>query len=505
MLFFLFSSLNVWANVITTVSDTISSDTIIVDIKPIDIVDSIPNSYLEQVDHYYNEWFSNVDTNNILYVDTAYIRALDKDKITLPDSVYQQRIDNIMSAVPLSYTSIVRSYIDTYLKKRTFQVASMLGASEYYFPIFEEAFDAECIPLEIKYLAVVESALNPTAFSRAGTGKMMGLNIDSYVDERRDPYLSSRAAAKYLKDLYGIYEDWILALAAYNCGPGNVNKAIRRSGGKRNYWDIYYYLPKETRGYVPAFIAVAYVFNYHKEHDIQYIKSALPVQVDTLMISDLLHLEQVANKMEIDLNALKRINPQYRTSVIPATDKKSYPLVLPRSMIGEFISNEDSIFAYNRSKYFDFSHRTADPLKRIKQSGSVVGTDGLTRIVYTVKPGDVPGGIAEKFRIRTVNLRYWNNLNSRMTIRVGQKLVLYVQPSVALTYNGVGTINSSKDRKPVPIDGDFTYYTVKSGDNLWEIAKKFPGVSNIDIMKWNGLSDSDVKRLKPGDKLKVKI
>ncbi len=484
-----------------------------------DSLDPIPQSFIDQTDRYYTEWFNNKQ-DSIRYVDSAYITSSLNQVAPCSDSLYQLRIDSIQSGVPLSYNSIVRGYIEMYTKRRRLQVANMLGLAEHYFPIFEEALDAECMPLEIKYLAIVESALNPKALSHAGasglwqfmysTGKMYKLEVNSFIDQRRDPQLSAKAAAKYLNDLYGMYEDWILALAAYNCGPGNVNKAIRRSGGKRNYWDIYYYLPKETRGYVPAFIAATYAFNYHEEHGIYATTVNLPTMCDTIMLNEAVHFDQIAAKLDISIEDLRNLNPQYKVDVIPAGHGKSYALNIPYNHVNGFIDNQDSIFAYNRSKYFDDSHRSADPNNRIKVNAPALGTDGRTRLVYTVKSNDVPGTIAEKFKIRLSDLRYWNNLNSRMTVRLGQKLVVYVTPQTATQYkNNTQYAGKVAPKVAAPkvesIDGEFISYTVRKGENLWVIAKKYPGVSNTDIMKWNGLSSRDVRKIKPGHKLKIKI
>lgn len=483
------------------------------------LTDSIPQSFLDQIDYYYTTWYFEKQ-DSVHYADSAMLANAVKQAETCSDSLYLARLDSIQSGIPLSFNDIVRNYIELYTVKRPLQVASMLGVGEYYFPIFEEALDAECLPLELKYLPVIESALNPRALSRAGacglwqfmysTGKMYKLEINSFVDERRDPYLSTKAAVSYLHDLYGIYEDWILVIAAYNCGPGNVNKAIRRSGGKKNYWDIYYHLPKETRGYVPAFIAANYVFNYYDKHGIKPLKSNLPLMCDSIMINDVLHFEQVAAKLDLSVEELSDMNPQYRANVIPAGFGRSYALRLPYEYVGGFIDNQDSIFAYNRTKYFNDADRIADPKDRIKVHAPAMGAEGKARLVYTVKSGDVPGAIALKFGVRLTDLRYWNNLNRRMIIRPGQKLVIYVPEKKLAQYknkaNYTGKVdNTASAPKVATIDGEFVWYTVRSGENLWTIAKKYPGVSNQDIMRWNGLSNADAKRIKPGQKLKIKI
>lgn len=481
--------------------------------------DSIPQSFIDKLNYYYKAWYTDKqDSTN--YVDSTSIAENCKNIVTCSDSVYLLRLDSIQSAIPLSFNDIVRNYIELYAVRKRFQVANMLGLAEYYFPIFEEALDAECMPLELKYLPVIESALNPRALSRAGacglwqfmyaTGKMYKLEINSFVDERRDPYVATKAAVRYLNDLYGIYEDWILVIAAYNCGPGNVNKAIRRSGGKKNYWDIYYNLPRETRGYVPAFIAANYVFHYHKEHGIFPLEPSLPPMCDSIMVSDGLHFEQIAAKLDLSVEQLRDLNPQYRADVIPAGYGKSYALRMPYDHVNNFIDCQDSIFACNRSKYFNDSDRTADPKARIKVHAHTLGQEGRARMVYTVKSGDVPGAIAMKFNVRLADLKYWNNLNKKMTIRPGQKLVVYVPEKKVAQYknkaNYTGKVNNTASAPKVEtVDGEFVYYTVRKGENLWTIAKKYPGVSNRDIMKWNGLTDADVKGIKPGQKLKIKI
>jgi len=481
--------------------------------------DEIPQSFLDRLDYYYTSWYTSKQ-DSVTYADSACITENLKNISPCSDSLYLARLDSMQSAIPLSFNDIVRTYIELYVVKRRFQVANMLGIAEYYFPIFEEALDAECMPLELKYLPVIESALNPRALSRAGasglwqfmysTGKLYKLEINSFVDERRDPYLATKAAVRYLNDLYAIYEDWILVIAAYNCGPGNVNKAIRRSGGKKNYWDIYYYLPRETRGYVPAFIAANYVFRYHKAHGIFPIEPTLPTLCDSIMLDEAVHFEQIAAKLDISVEQLRDLNPQYRADVVPAGFGKTYALRMPYSHVNQFIDRQDSIFACNRSKYFNDADRTADPKNRIKVHAHALGSDGRVRLVYTVKSGDVPGAIALKFNVRTADLKYWNNLNKKMTIRPGQKLVLYVPEKKAAQYKNnttyAGKVNNTVGAPKVEtIDGEFVLYTVKKGENLWTIAKKYPGVSNRDIMKWNGLTDKDVRGIKPGQKLKIKI
>lgn len=483
------------------------------------MTDSIPATFIQAIDDFYTHWIQEKQGVRE-YVDSAFFKGSNLPECS--DSLYLLRIDSLNSAINLSYNDIVRNYIELYVVRKRLQLATMLGNSEYYFPMFEEELAAHCMPLELKFLPVIESALNPVAKSRAracglwqfmyGTGKMYKLEINSYIDERFDPARSTQAAVRYLNDLYGIYEDWILVIAAYNCGPGNVNKAIRRSGGKKNYWDIYYHLPKETRGYVPAFIAAIYAFNYAEAHNVRPIQTNLPMLCDTIVVNESLHFDQIAKNMDVSLEELRDLNPQYIKDVVPAGFGKSYVLKMPYNYVGSFIDNQDTIFAYNRKVYFDDKDRTADPNNRFKRyaSASSSASGDKDRLVYTVKSGDVPGNIAAKFNVSLADLRYWNNLNKRMTIRVGQKLVVYVSSSKASQYknyaSNAGKVSNETDAPRVEtVDGEYTYYTVKRGENLWSIAKKYPGVTNKDIMKWNGISESDVKDLRPGQKLKIKI
>lgn len=482
--------------------------------------DSVPFSFTQTIDECYTVWYNSLREDKT-YADSLFLAQRNAPLAQVSDSVYLGRLDSLHSAIRLSYNDIVRNFIEMYVVKKRQQVAVMLGLSEYYFPLFEEMLAANYMPLELKYLPVIESALNPVAKSRARacglwqfmypTGRMYKLEINSYLDERFDPVRSTEAAVRYLNDLYNIYEDWILVIAAYNCGPGNVNKAIRRSGGKRNYWDIYYHLPRETRGYVPAFIAAMYAFNYHKEHNIYPVEPTLPRLCDTLQINDALHFEQICKNLEISMEELRDINPQYFKNIIPAGFGKSYTLKLPYNYAMDFIDNQDSIFAYNRKKYFDDSDRTASPNDRFRRYAHASSISGdRARLVYTVKSGDVPGTIAAKFNVSLNDLKYWNNLNRRMTIRVGQKLVIYVSEKKAGQYahkaSYSGKVSNKASAPQVEtIDGEYVYYTVKKGENLWTIARKYPGVSNKDIMRWNGISEREVRDIKPGQKLKIKI
>ncbi len=489
------------------------------------ITDTIPDTpppYLEEcLDSLVNQWYVTKATNMVL--DTIPVDPTIA-KSALPDSVYIQRLSDINSPIHYTFNSKVKSYIELYTIKRREQVQSMLGLSEYYFPMFEEALDARQMPLELKYLPIIESALNPKAYSRAGasglwqfmyyTGKQYGLKIDSYVDERRDPYLSSLAAVDFLDDLYAIYKDWFLVIAAYNCGPGNVNKAIRRSGGHRDFWKIYYHLPKETRGYVPAFIAATYTFVYANEHNLYAKSSELPVASDTIMVNQPLHFKQVSEMLNVKVDYLRELNPQYRRDVVPA-GKKPYALRLAFNHASDFAAIEDTIYAHNRDKYFTNGQLVSTP-EYTKYTPSV--PKGKATVWYTVKSGDAVGLIADWYDVRTSDLRYWNNIR-RNLIKSGQKLAIYVPKNKVDYYKKINSMSytekqrlsgktvstnttAKKEAKPFVEDNNYIYYTVRSGDSLWSIAKKYSGVSNTDIMNLNNLSNGS--KISPGQKLKIK-
>ena len=314
----------------------------------------LPESMETDMDSLYWDWLSktHLSLDENCQVTTA--------NPIVSDSVYMDRLSRIPSIMELPYNDAVKKSIEAYTVRLRNKVSFMLGAANFYMPIFEEALDAYDLPLELKYLPIIESALNPTALSRRrasglwqfilSTGKIYGLENNSLVDERRDPVKASWAAARYLKDLYNIYKDWSLVLAAYNCGPGNVNKAIRRANGSTDYWTLYYYLPRETRGYVPAFIAANYVMNYYCEHGICPLESELPIHTDTIQISKDLHLNQVAAVCNISIEQLRSLNPQYKKDIIPGSNKP-YALRLPENQIGTFIELQDSVFAYKADQY----------------------------------------------------------------------------------------------------------------------------------------------------------
>ena len=479
----------------------------------------------------------------------------------VPDEVYIERLKKMNSFISLPYNDIVKNYIILYSEKMPTKMAHMLGLCQYYMPIFDETFNKHDLPEELKAMAIIESAMNPLAVSRAGakgmwqfmyaTAKMYGLHIDSFVDERMDPFKAADAAARYLQDAYEIFGDWNLAIASYNCGAGNVNKAIRRSGGKRAFWDIWPYLPRETRGYVPAFVGALYAMTYYKEHGIKPEAVEMPIHVDTFKINKQLHLKQVAELTGAPLEELKNLNPQYRHDIIPGNSKE-YILRLPYTYTNAFIEHEDSVYTH---KYDEFFNPTT--IKKIQD-----GADG-ERIVYVVKNGDYLGRIASRNRCTVAQIKRWNGLKSN-NIRVGQRLVIYrggggpstsssssstaaAAPSSSSSSNqsstptgtytvksgdtlsGIATrhgvtvnqlkqwngltsnnirvgqklkLNSSSSASSASASssGDYSTYTVKSGDSLYSIAKNYSGVSAQDIMNFNGMSSSNIK---PGMKIKI--
>lgn len=420
-------------------------------------------------------------------------------KSDVPDSVYIERIRNMNSFITLPYNDIVKNYIVLYSEKMPERIGKIIGLSRYYMPIFEEIFNRYDLPEELKAMAIIESSLNPTAVSRAGakgmwqfmysTAKLYGLTINSFVDERLDPVASAEAAARYLKDSYRIFGDWNLAIASYNCGAGNVNRAIRRSGGKRAFWDIYPYLPRETRGYVPAFVGALYTLRYYKEHGIEPEAVALPPAVDTFKIHKMLHFKQISELVGIPAEEIKNLNPQYRHEIIPGNEKE-YILRIPYSYVNGFIDAEDSLYSYKADVYFN-----PVTLKKIKDGG-----DGQ-RIVYRVKSGDVLGKIALRYRVTVSQIKRWNNLRSN-TIRIGQRLVIYsgVKPSAEpVQTKKTAATSSSSSKTSVSPDTPYTTYTVKSGDTLYDIAKAYPGVSAKNIMDFNGIGS----RIKPGMKIRI--
>lgn len=436
---------------------------------------------------------------------------LPAEPIIFPDSVYQSSLAelNRQSPMALQYHPVVKDFIHLYVVKRPEQVSRMMGLAQYYFPLFESTLDRYNMPLELKYLAVVESALNPTARSHAGahglwqfiysTGQLQGLKTTSYYDERHDPILATDAACRYLTKLYQIFGDWNLALAAYNSGPGNVSKAIRYAGGKRDYWSIRPFLPRETRSYVPAFIAVNYVFEHAADHGIHpsQIKPSY-FHTDTVMVKELVSLNQLAALLESDTSLLRFFNPSYRYALVPGSTQKPLPVVIPREKVGLFTLHQDSIYAL----------AAAERAEKDKVLPEFI--DYGEAVYHRVARGEVLGLIAERYGVRVSDLRRWNGIRGNM-IRVGQRLKVYPRqinhsvqtrpkaaPPKAATTAVDKTTSSAGSSAGA---GAFQTYQVQPGESFYSIARQYPGVSAENIMGWNDYRRA--RDLKPGVTLKI--
>lgn len=384
-----------------------------------------------------------VDSLLNLYYSKTYLQP-DNDcnyrdeNRTYPKEVYIDRLSRLPNVMEMPYNDIVQKFIDRYTGRLRHSVSYMLGASNFYTPIFEEALEAYGLPLELKHLPVIESALNPMATSHAGaaglwqfmvaTGKQYGLEVNSLVDERRDPVKSSFAAARYLKDLYDIFGDWSLVIAAYNCGPENIKKAIHRAGGEADYWKIYPYLPRETRGYVPAFIAANYVMNYYCEHNICPMRTQLPAKTDTIVVNRDVHLKQIAEICGIELDELRTLNPQYRRDIVNGSNKPSV-IRMPTTATNTFIANEDSIYKYQAETLFtrrslvevDNNTNTSSVRKSsTKRKSSTRRRRSRVKRV-TIRKGDTLSEIAERNHTTVKKLRQLNGIRGN-NIRAGKKI-----------------------------------------------------------------------------------
>lgn len=387
----------------------------------------LPKSMTYPLDSLLNDW----KAKN--YIDLGKDCSTSNVNPEFNDSVYIDRLSRMPTIMEMPYNEIVRKFIDMYAGRLRNQVSFMLSACNFYMPIFEEALDAYGLPLELKYLPIIESALNPSAVSRAGasglwqfmlhTGKIYGLESNSLVDERRDPIKATWAAARYLKDMYTIYKDWNLVIAAYNCGPGTINKAIRRAGGKTDYWEIYNYLPKETRGYVPAFIAANYVMTYYCKHNICPMETNIPEATDTIQVNRNLHFEQIADVCGIGMDQLKSLNPQYKKNIIPG-DSKPQTLRLPINHISSFIDKQDTIYAHRNAELFK-NRKTvvaADSRSTTRSKGKSVPQGNA--IYHKIRNGETLSTIARKYGVTVNQLKSWNGM-SNTKINAGKSLKIY--------------------------------------------------------------------------------
>lgn len=452
-----------------------------------------PESMTGQLSELLRDWQIDLSQN-----DEECMRGAN---VLFPDSVYISRLHSMPTVMELSFNSVVKNYIEMYASRRREQVSYMLALGDYYFPLFEQALDREGLPLELKYLPVIESALNPVAVSRAGatglwqfmlrTGKGYGLEVNSLVDERRDPYKATEAAVRYLKDLYAIYHDWNLVIAAYNCGPGNVNKAIARSGGKSDYWQIYYRLPRETRGYVPAFIAANYIMNHYADHNICPVHmQASPSALDTIHVNERLHLDQVSAVLDIPVEELRRLNPQFRKDVIPG-NSKPYALVLPSEKMYAFVDQHNEILAYNSSLYNPHRSNTENFLN----NGNLTSGSGED-IIYRVRKGDNLSSIARRNGITLSQLKSLNGLKSNK-ISIG-KLLVVGKKAVVPPSNNAGALTAQQSGGE-GVETVNQYYRVRKGDTLGKIAQT-NGVHVSQLLAWNGLRNT---RIGIGDRLIV--
>lgn len=425
-------------------------------------------------------------------------RQASKRELESKDQLYRDRLAQMESAIPLTYNPAVREAIDLYVNRRSNLMSLMLSRATYYFPIIEEELDRQGLPLELKYLAIVESALNPTAVSRMGatgfwqfmlrTGKIYGLTINSVIDERMDPRKSTRAMCEYFKDMYALYGDWMLAIAAYNCGPGNINKAIRRSGGKRDFWEIFPYLPRETRSYVPFFIAAFYSMEYYREHDIRPSAIHIPIATDTVHLARRCTTRELAEITSVSLDTIELLNPMYKKGIIPG-NQQSQVIVLPAQAAIDFASNKEKYFA---------SHHKSEA--KVEDSASDIeeeqAADSEREVTYRVRRGDSLGSIARRYHVTTAQIKEWNGLRSN-TIHPGQKLVIRTgtKASVSAAKSGTSSKKKSSTRQQ-----SARYYTVKRGDTLSGIASKYKGVTVTQIKRANNLRSNNIR---PGQRLLI--
>lgn len=423
--FFLIISFILFSTTIVKAQETYT-DTPPTGTSQADILD-IPEGMRYEIDSLLNDWYSR---NYIMQDSTCRMSDVNP---YYSDSVYIDRLSRIPAIMEMPYNETVRKFIDLYAEKLRKSVSFMLGAANFYMPLFEEALDAYNLPQELKYLPIIESALNPSAISRAGasglwqfmigTGKNYGLESNSLIDDRRDPIKATWAAARYLRDLYNIYQDWNLVIAAYNCGPGNINKAIRRSGGEKDYWSIYEYLPRETRGYVPAFIAANYIMTYYCDHNICPMEAEIPASTDTIQINRNLHFQQIAGVCGMDIEQIRALNPQYKRDIVPGNAEKSYTLRLPRNYVSSFIDRQDSIYAYHADDLFN--NRKTVAIKSgttNKRGASVTPSGGVT--YHKIQRGETLSTIARKYRVTVNKLKEWNNLRNT-NITAGKRLKIY--------------------------------------------------------------------------------
>lgn len=496
-----------------------------------EVLDSLKSTFVRDniascIDSLWMKELVSLDLYNELTFDIKNINVDEKVEYELPTELLKERLKKLDEKSPfnIEYNVGLENVIKSFLKNRKRAFERLMGVSQFYFPLFEESLAAQNIPLEIKYLSVVESALNPRAVSRVGatglwqfmyqTAKQYGLKVDTYEDERSDPLKASKAATQYMKNMYAIFGDWDLVLASYNTGPGNVAKAIRRSGGKQNYWNIRPYLHKETQGYLPAFLATMYIFEYHKEHGIKPDRAiANHFATDTVMIKNAMTFKQISDLLDVPVAELQFLNPSYKRDEIPYITGENHFLRLPLNKVAVFTSNEDKIYAFVKYE----SNKRERPYERLaSRSTNESDSDGtISRIKYhKVRRGDSLSEISDKYGITMAELKKWNHLRSNKA-PMGRRLKIITTEAIAsydkkatkpdtTSVNETTTLatNSTKifkEEKVVSYKDVVKFHKVRRGDNLGEISDKY-GVSVAELKKWNKLRNNN---LMAGAKLKI--
>ena len=483
----------------------------------ISYLDSIKSSFVKDdiascVDSLWTKELTDLDLYNDITKDIANINTDEKVDYELPTELLKSRLEamNAKSPFNIQYNQGLENIIKSFLKNRKKSFERLMSISEYYFPMFEETFAKQNVPLEIKYLAIVESALNPKAVSKMGatglwqfmyhTGKQYNLKIDSYVDERSDPLKATAAAAQYMSNMFSIFGDWELVLASYNSGPGNVSKAIRRSGGQQNFWSIKPHLPKETQGYVPAFLATMYLYEYHNEHGIKPNKAIVQhFATDTVMIKKQMSFKQISDLLDVPVSQLQLLNPSYKLNVIPRYNDQNHYLRLPKDKIGVFVSNEDKIYAYIQH---EAELKNNNPFRNAATAVAVVEKPsyptGSTTQYYKVKQGDNLSSIARQYHISVEELKKWNKLNSN-TVAYGKVLTIITtetntNTAVASAENKINKIEKIKKevKEDTLITHKTTNYIVQKGDNLSDIAEQ-NNVTVAQLKEWNKLSGNVIQ------------
>lgn len=470
-------------------------------------LDSLKASFVNHststcIDSRWMEELSNQELFDTMYEDVSELNIEEAVAYEMSTEVLKKRLKKLDDKSPfnIEYNASLENVIKSFLKNRKPSFERLMAISEYYFPMFEEHLAKYDVPLEIKYLAIVESALNPKAKSRVGasglwqfmypTGKQFNLEVNSYVDERYDPLKATEAACQYLSSLYKIFGDWSLVLASYNAGPGNVSKAIRRSGGSQNYWNIRKNLPRETANYVPAFLATMYIYEYKKELEIKPKKAALTYfETDTIKVRREMSFKQISELFDIPQDQVEFLNPIYKLNIIPFNEDKPHFLRLPKDKIGLFVSNEEAVYAYiDYVKNGGEKAQDAIAENSTPEETNVVEykeTKTKSKLAYhSVRRGESLGLIAQKYDVSVSEIKKWNNLRSS-TIKTGNKLKIY---------------STKEDNSKTSRSASTTTYIVRNGDSLYTIAKKYPGVSTDDLKKWNDISGDNIH---PGMKLKI--